>query len=85
MKVRGRGARLEKMRSSRIERAYAMSLIGGVKEKVISAKRAEIVAVILPTGNESDYDGMQSYPKESLEAHLVSGYQDEVKILCIER
>ena len=53
-----------------------MSLIGGVKEKVISAKRAEIVAVILPTGNERDYDGMQNYPKESLEAHFVSGYQD---------
>jgi len=62
-----------------------MSLIGGVKEKVIAAKRAAIAAVILPIGNEWDYDGMQGYLEESLEAHFVSGYQDVAKILLLER
>ena len=62
-----------------------MSLISGVKEKVIAAKEVGIEEVILPISNERDYDGMQSYLKESLEAHLVSGYQDVAKILFIER
>jgi ATP-dependent Lon protease len=62
-----------------------MSLISGVKEKVIAAKEVGIAEVILPIGNERDYDGMQSYLKESLEAHFVSGHQDVAKILCIER
>ena len=61
-----------------------MSLISGVKEKVIAAKRAGIAAIILPIGNERNYGGMQGFFKESLEAHFVSGYQDVEKILCIE-
>ena len=48
-----------------------MSLISGFKEKVIAAKDVGIAEVILPIGNEGDYDGVQDYLKESLEAHSV--------------
>ena len=62
-----------------------MSLISGVKEKVIAAKEVGIAEDLLPIGNERDYDGMQSYLKECLEAHFVSCYQDVANILFIER
>ena len=40
--------------------------VGGVKEKVIAAKRAGIAEVILPIDNERDYDEMPDYLKENL-------------------
>ena len=52
-----------------------MSLINGIKEKVIAAKRVGIGKVMLQIDNERNYGGMQGYLKESLEAHFVSDYQ----------
>lgn len=57
-----------------------MSLISGIKEKVIAAKRLGIGKVMLQIDNERDYDGMQGYLKKILGAHLVSGYQAAAKI-----
>ena len=57
-----------------------MSLINGIKEKVIAAKRVGIGKVMLQIDNERDYDGMQGYLKKILGGHLVSGYQAAAKI-----
>ena len=57
-----------------------MSLISGIKEKVIAAKRVGVGKVMLQIDNERDYDGMQGYLKKILGAHLVSGYQAAAKI-----
>ena len=38
-----------------------MSLINGIKEKVIAAKRVGIGKVMLQIDNERNYDGMQGY------------------------
>ena len=55
--------------------------VGGIKEKVIAAKRAGIAEVILPIDNERDYDEMPDYLKENLEIHFVSDYQDIAQLL----
>jgi ATP-dependent Lon protease len=55
--------------------------VGGVKEKVIAAKRAGIAEVILPIDNERDYDEMPDYLKENLEVHFASDYQDIAQLL----
>ena len=55
--------------------------VGGVKEKVIAAKRAGIAEVILPKDNERDYDEMPDYLKENLEVHFASDYQDVAELL----
>jgi ATP-dependent Lon protease len=55
--------------------------VGGVKEKVIAAKRAGIAEVILPIDNERDYDEMPDYLKENLEVHFASDYQDVAQLL----
>ena len=57
-----------------------MSLISGIKEKVIAAKRVGIGKVMLQIDNERDYDGMQGHLKKILGAHLVSAYQAAAKI-----
>jgi ATP-dependent Lon protease len=55
--------------------------VGGVKEKVIAAKRAGIAEVILPADNERDYDEMPDYLKENLTVHFASDYQDVAQLL----
>ena len=55
--------------------------VGGVKEKVIAAKRAGIAEVILPIDNERDYDEMPDYLKENLKVHFASSYQDVARLL----
>ncbi len=45
--------------------------VGGIREKVIAAKRAGINELILPQDNERDYDEIPEYIKEGLEANFV--------------
>jgi ATP-dependent Lon protease len=47
--------------------------IGGVKEKVLAARRADIRRVILPTGNEKDL------------RELPENVRAEMEFLCVER
>ncbi len=55
--------------------------IGGVKEKVIAARRAGIAEVILPADNERDFDELPDYLKEDIEVHFASTFGD-VAALC---
>lgn len=41
--------------------------IGGVKDKILAAKREGIKKVILPISNKSDVDALQDYIKEDME------------------
>ncbi|MBJ7448732.1 MAG: endopeptidase La [Parachlamydiales bacterium] len=51
--------------------------IGGVKEKVIAAKRAGLKTLIFPKENVRDYDELPSYIRKGLKVHFVDHY-DEV-------
>lgn len=51
--------------------------IGGVKEKLVAAKRSKLSTIILPKDNERDYAELPSHIKKGLEIHFVSHY-DEV-------
>ncbi len=55
--------------------------IGGVKEKVIAARRAGIAEVILPIDNERDYDELPDYLKEEIQVHFASDYKDVAELL----
>lgn len=46
--------------------------IGGLKEKILAAKRIGIKIVIVPKGNEVDIDEMPQYVKEGIEIILAS-------------
>merc|ERR1712217_113216 len=50
--------------------------IGGVKEKVIAARREGVTTLLLPRQNEADYIELKDYLKAGLTAHFVDHYDD---------
>ncbi len=54
--------------------------IGGVKEKILAAKRAGIRHVILPERNKADLDEIPAHIKEGLEFHFVREVDEAVAI-----
>lgn len=57
--------------------------IGGVREKLLAAKRAGISNIIFPKANQEDYDDLPSYVTEGMRPYFVSDF-DEVKRICFE-
>ncbi|PHJ17175.1 lon protease family protein [Cystoisospora suis] len=54
--------------------------IGGVKEKVIAARRENVTTLIFPKGNEKDFDELPDYIKEGLDVHFASTYDDVYRV-----
>lgn len=54
--------------------------IGGVREKIVAAKRSDIKRVILPKSNESDWFKLPDYLKEGLEVFFAEDYTEIAKI-----
>ncbi|VDO04264.1 unnamed protein product [Rodentolepis nana] len=50
--------------------------VGGIKEKVIAAKRVGVTTVILPEMNRKDYDDLADFIKSDLEVHFVNHYSE---------
>lgn len=48
--------------------------VGGIKEKVMGARRAGIKCLILPSSNQRDFDEIPDYLKEDLEVHYAEDY-----------
>ena len=55
--------------------------VGGIREKVIAAKRMGIRELILPASNQPDFVRLPDYVKEGLEAHFVRRYREVVKLV----
>ncbi|PAU62831.1 endopeptidase La [Pseudomonas sp. PIC25] len=55
--------------------------IGGVREKVIAARRQKIFELILPEANRGDFAELPDYLKEGLTVHFAKRYADVVKVL----
>lgn len=51
--------------------------VGGIREKLIAARRSGLFTLIFPKDNQRDYDELPTYLKESLDVHFVEHY-DEV-------
>lgn len=50
--------------------------VGGIKEKVIAAKRINICELILPDSVRKDYDELPAHIKEGLTIHFVKHYRE---------
>lgn len=57
--------------------------VGGIKEKILAAKRAGITQVILPEGNMKDVEDVPSYALKGMRLHYVK-HVDEVFKLAFE-
>jgi ATP-dependent Lon protease len=49
--------------------------VGGIREKVIAARRVKIKSLILPEANRRDFDDLPDYLREGLEATFASHYR----------
>ena len=55
--------------------------VGGIREKVIAARRSGIHEVILPEANKRDYDELPDYIQEGMTVHFAKRFSDVVKII----
>ncbi|MCE5985943.1 endopeptidase La [Pseudomonas sp. 5FOS] len=55
--------------------------IGGVREKVIAARRQKIFELILPEPNRGDYEELPDYLREGLTVHFAKRFADVAKVL----
>ncbi len=54
--------------------------IGGVKEKIIAARRAKRSLLILPEENRRDFDELPDYLRENLTVHFAKDYNDVYRL-----
>lgn len=54
--------------------------IGGVKEKMIAAKRSKVKEVILPKDNQEDFEMLPDHVKEGITPYFVSTFHEARKI-----
>jgi ATP-dependent Lon protease len=55
--------------------------VGGIKEKIMGARRAGISTVILPKACDRDFDEIPDYLKEGLTVHYADDYQQVYEVV----
>ncbi len=55
--------------------------VGGIKEKVIAARRIGIKELIIPKANQSDFDELPEHISEGLSVNFAAHYDDVAKIV----
>ncbi|HAV46513.1 MAG TPA: endopeptidase La, partial [Halomonas sp.] len=55
--------------------------VGGIREKVIAARRSDIFEVILPEANRRDYEELPDYLKEGMTVHFANRYRDVANVV----
>jgi ATP-dependent Lon protease len=73
-------------RKERIKRSLAMTgeltltgqvlPVGGIREKVIAARRSKIMELILPHGNRRDFEELPDYLREGINIHFARNYRE---------
>ncbi|MDP5069709.1 MAG: endopeptidase La [Congregibacter sp.] len=73
-------------RKERIRRPLAMTgeltltgqvlPVGGIREKVIAARRAKLMELILPHGNRRDFEELPDYLREGINVHFARHFRD---------
>ena len=78
-------------RGERLRRPLAMTgeltltgqvlAVGGIREKIIAARRARISEVILPFANRGDFEALPEHLKEGMQAHFVRTFREVFDIV----
>lgn len=55
--------------------------VGGIREKIIAARRVGIFELILPEACRRDYDELPAYLKEGLTVHFAEHYKDVYRVV----
>jgi len=54
--------------------------IGGLKEKLIAARRSKVKVLVFPKDNQRDYDELPKYLKKGLKVHFVEHYDEVFRV-----
>lgn len=84
-------ALLSLARNQRIKRPLAMTgeltltgsiyPVGGIREKVIAARRAGVMELLLPAANRGDFEDLPGHISKGMTAHFVKHYREVVPII----
>lgn len=55
--------------------------VGGIREKMIAARRSKIPEVILPLANKGDYDELPDYLREGIQVHFVRSFREVYEVV----
>lgn len=55
--------------------------VGGIREKLIAAKRIGIKKIILPEGNRRDYDELPAYVRSGVDVYFAEHFDDVREVL----
>jgi ATP-dependent Lon protease len=55
--------------------------VGGIREKLLAAKRQKIKQVILPEANRRDWEEVPEYIRRGIEVHFVETFQEVVELV----
>ncbi|MFC2992593.1 endopeptidase La [Halomonas tibetensis] len=55
--------------------------VGGIREKVIAARRSDIFELILPDANRRDFDELPGHLREGMTVHFAKRYKDVAKVV----
>ena len=50
--------------------------VGGIREKVIAARRSGIMELILPNGNRKDFEELPDYLRKDINVHFAKTFRD---------
>jgi ATP-dependent Lon protease len=50
--------------------------VGGIREKVIAARRSKIMELILPHANRRDFEELPDYLREGINIHFARTYRE---------
>lgn len=84
-------ALLSLARNQRIKRPLAMTgeltltgsvyPVGGIREKVIAARRAGVMELLLPDANRGDFEDLPAHIRKGMTAHFIKHYREVVPIV----
>lgn len=81
--ARGESPRVQLAMTGELTLTGQVLPIGGVREKVIAARRQKIHTLILPEANRGDFEELPDYLKEGLDVYFAQHYSDVFQV-CFE-
>jgi ATP-dependent Lon protease len=55
--------------------------VGGIREKLIAARRNSLRCVLLPAANQGDYEELPAYIRRGIKIHFVAHYRDVAALM----
>lgn len=55
--------------------------VGGIKEKMIGARRSGVTSVILPVDNRADFEELEEFIRQDFDVHYAATLDDAVRLV----